>query len=76
MGAIFAGCVEQYGGISCEYGNVFRGLPTGLYTNSTAEECHYILENSRANIVVVGNEDQLKKICLVMIDLCYLKSKL
>jgi len=39
-----------------------RGLSTGIYTTSTAEECHHILENSRANIVVVEDQNQLNKI--------------
>ena len=41
---------------------IIRGLSAGIYTTSTAERCHYILNNSKADIVVVENQKQLDKI--------------
>ena len=38
------------------------GIPTGIYQTSSPEQCHYIAENSRANILVVEDADQLTKI--------------
>jgi len=39
-----------------------RGLSTGIYTTNSPEACHYILEDCKANIVVVENQKQLDKI--------------
>ena len=36
-------------------------IPGGIYTTSTAEQCHYIAEHSEANIVVVEDAEQLAK---------------
>ena len=41
---------------------IIRGLSTGIYTTNSPEACHYILENSKANIVVVEDQKQLDKI--------------
>ena len=38
------------------------GLSTGIYTTNSPEACYYILENCKANIVVVENQKQLDKI--------------
>ncbi|HEY2738805.1 MAG TPA: AMP-binding protein [Thermoanaerobaculia bacterium] len=35
------------------------GLPAGIYTNSTPEQCHYIAEHAEAAIAVVENEAHL-----------------
>ena len=35
------------------------GLPAGIYTNSTPEQCHYIAEHAEAAIAVVENETHL-----------------
>ena len=39
-----------------------RGLPTGIYTTSTAEECHFVANDCKANIIVVEDQNQLNKI--------------
>ena len=41
---------------------IIRGLSTGVYTTNSPEACYYILENCKANIVVVENQKQLDKI--------------
>ena len=41
---------------------IIRGLPTGIYTTNDPEACYYILENSKANIVVIEDQKQLDKI--------------
>ena len=41
---------------------IYRGLSTGIYTTNSPEACYYILENCKANIVVVENQKQLDKI--------------
>jgi len=46
---------------------MFRGVSTGLYTNSSPEDCHYFLEHSKAQIAVVENDYQMRKILLVMV---------
>ena len=42
--------------------HAYRGLSTGIYTTNSPEACYYILENCKANIVVVENQKQLDKI--------------
>ncbi|MCH7665704.1 MAG: AMP-binding protein [Acidobacteria bacterium] len=37
------------------------GTPAGIYTTSTAEQCHYITEHSEAAVAVVENSEQLEK---------------
>ncbi|MCP4204865.1 MAG: AMP-binding protein, partial [bacterium] len=37
------------------------GMPAGIYTTSTAEQCHYIAEHSEAAVAVVENAQQLEK---------------
>ena len=41
---------------------VHRGLPTGIYTTGKPEECQFIAEDCKANIIVVENQKQLAKI--------------
>ena len=40
------------------------GFATGIYQTNTAAACEYIARDSRANIVVVGDHDQLAKVLL------------
>jgi len=72
IGAVFAGYEVVL--VTQLATNVFtvRGLSTGIYTTNTPEACHYILENSRANIVMVENQKQLDKILAVMLACKYL----
>jgi long-subunit acyl-CoA synthetase (AMP-forming) len=37
------------------------GVPVGIYTTSSAEQCHYIAEHSDANVAVVEDAEQLAK---------------
>lgn len=39
-----------------------RGVGTGIYTTNSAEATFYCLERSRADIVVLEDENQLKKV--------------
>ena len=36
-------------------------VPTGIYPTSSSEQCHYISHHCKAQVVVVENEEQLKK---------------
>lgn len=58
-----------------EYADVkfCSGIAVGIYTTNTAEACHYVLENSRANIVVVEDDKQMDKIRAVWSRLPNLK---
>ncbi len=38
-----------------------QGLPAGIYTTSTAEQCHYIADHAEAAVAVVENQDYLEK---------------
>lgn len=37
------------------------GVPAGIYTTNSPEQCHYIAEHCEAQIAVVENEEQLAK---------------
>ena len=37
------------------------GLPAGVYTTNTAEQCHYIAEHAEAVVVIVENHDYLHR---------------
>ena len=50
------------------------GLATGIYPTNSAEACKYVLDNCRANIVVVEDETQLAKILAVRESLPFLKA--
>lgn len=54
--------------------NYFRGQIVGIYTTNSPEACHFILESSRSNIVVVDDEEQLEKILKVKDRLPHLKA--
>ena len=40
------------------------GFATGIYQTNTTAACEYIAQDSRANIVVVGDQEQLAKVLL------------
>ncbi|XP_059490029.1 long-chain-fatty-acid--CoA ligase ACSBG2 [Neocloeon triangulifer] len=50
------------------------GFAAGIYTTNSAEACLYCAENSRANIIVVEDDKQLKKILQVKSRLPHLKA--
>jgi long-subunit acyl-CoA synthetase (AMP-forming) len=37
------------------------GIPVGIYTTNTAEQCQYIAEHSDANVAIVDDREQLAK---------------
>ena len=41
------------------------GLSAGVYATNGPDACHYVLEHSKSNIVVVENQKQLDKILQV-----------
>lgn len=46
------------------------GLAAGIYTTNGPEACAYIIGHSKSTVVVVENEQQLKKILQVLSYLC------
>lgn len=42
-----------------------RGIIAGIYTTSSVEACFFYLQSSRAQIVVVDNDEQLEKVLAV-----------
>ncbi|KAG5679845.1 hypothetical protein PVAND_009382 [Polypedilum vanderplanki] len=50
------------------------GIITGIYTTNSPDACHHILESSKANIVVVDNDEQLQKILKIKDKLPNLKA--
>ncbi|XP_043986504.1 long-chain-fatty-acid--CoA ligase ACSBG2 isoform X1 [Gambusia affinis] len=50
------------------------GLAVGIYTTNSPEACHYVAENSKANIIVVENHKQLQKILQIEDKLPHLKA--
>uniref|UniRef100_A0A4W3KC00 Long-chain-fatty-acid--CoA ligase ACSBG2 n=1 Tax=Callorhinchus milii TaxID=7868 RepID=A0A4W3KC00_CALMI len=50
------------------------GLAVGIYTTNSPEACHYVAENSEANILVVENNKQLQKILQIQDQLPHLKA--
>lgn len=50
------------------------GISAGIYTTNSAEACLHVLENSRAQIVVVEDERQLEKIRSIKDQLPLLKA--
>lgn len=51
----------------------FSGISAGMYTTSSSEACLFICESSRANIVVVEDDKQLRKIIKIREKLPELK---
>jgi long-chain-fatty-acid--CoA ligase ACSBG len=41
---------------------MISGVGCGIYTTNTSEACEYILKDSKSQIVVVENQQQLDKI--------------
>ncbi|XP_065843145.1 long-chain-fatty-acid--CoA ligase ACSBG2-like [Oscarella lobularis] len=50
------------------------GLGTGIYTTNSPDACRHILEDSKANIVVVENDKQMQKILPMKSELSHLKA--
>ncbi len=53
---------------------VAGGLGTGIYTTNSPDAVRYVAEHSRANILVLENEDQLRKIESFQDDLEHLET--
>ena len=51
----------------CTYACVHRGLAVGIYTTSNPEDCHFVADNCKANVIVVENQIQLDKILEVSV---------
>jgi long-chain acyl-CoA synthetase len=49
------------------------GVPAGIYTTNSPQECKYIIEHSQARVVLVENENQWRKINEVREDIATLK---
>jgi long-chain acyl-CoA synthetase len=49
------------------------GVPAGIYTTNSPQECKYIIEHSQASVVLVENEYQWRKINEVREDIATLK---
>ena len=43
----------------------FRGLAVGIYTTNSPEACQFVVDDCKANVVVVENQKQLDKILKV-----------
>jgi long-subunit acyl-CoA synthetase (AMP-forming) len=50
------------------------GVPVGIYTTSTPEQCQYIAEHSDSNIAIVENAEQLAKFLQIREQLPQLKA--
>ncbi|XP_039629600.1 long-chain-fatty-acid--CoA ligase ACSBG1 [Polypterus senegalus] len=56
-------------------GAIFAGgISTGIYPTNSPEACHFVAEDSRANVIVVENQKQLEKILQVWDRLPHLKA--
>ncbi|XP_076863603.1 long-chain-fatty-acid--CoA ligase ACSBG1 isoform X2 [Brachyhypopomus gauderio] len=56
-------------------GAVFAGgLMTGIYATNSPEACYYVARDSRANVIVVENQNQLDKILQIKENLPHLKA--
>lgn len=53
---------------------IFRGFAVGIYATNNAEACEYVAKDSKANIIVVENHEQLKKILKIWDNLPDLKA--
>lgn len=51
-----------------------RGIATGIYTTNSSEACLHILQTSRANIVVVDDDNKLQVVQTIKPDLPELKA--
>lgn len=52
----------------------YRGFAVGIYATNNPEACKYVAQSSRCNVIVVENNQQLKKILEVWSDLPDLKA--
>lgn len=52
----------------------FSGIAAGIYTTNSPEACQHSAEISRANIIVVEDEQQLKKIMQIRANLPLVKA--
>lgn len=50
------------------------GVPAGIYTTNSPDQCRYVAEHSESNIAVVENEEQLEKFLQFREDLPQLKA--
>ncbi|XP_078054539.1 long-chain-fatty-acid--CoA ligase ACSBG2 isoform X1 [Mustelus asterias] len=50
------------------------GLAVGIYTTNSPEACHYVANDSEANILVVENNKQVQKILQIQDQLPHLKA--
>lgn len=50
------------------------GVPAGIYTTNSPEQCHYIAHHCEAQVVVVENAEQLAKFSQIRKDLPALKA--
>ncbi|XP_032887355.1 long-chain-fatty-acid--CoA ligase ACSBG2-like [Amblyraja radiata] len=50
------------------------GLAVGIYATNSADACKYVIDNCKANIVVVENNNQLQKIMEIRKRLSHLKA--
>lgn len=59
-----------------EFSSLFlhSGIITGIYTTNSSEACLHILESSRANIVIVDDDHQMKKIQQIKDKLSFVKA--
>ena len=46
---------------------IHRGVPAGIYETNNPEECHFVANGCKANVIVVENQEQLDKILKVSI---------
>jgi len=53
---------------------VAGGLAAGIYTTNSAEAVTYVLNHSRANVLVIENEEQVAKVAPIWEDLGELKA--
>ena len=53
---------------------ILSGVQTGIYTTNTPEACEHVINDSKSQIVVVENKDQLRKILKIKHNCKYLKS--
>ncbi len=54
--------------------NFHSGQIVGIYGTNSPEACHYILEHSSSNILVIDDEEQLEKILKIKDRLPHLKA--
>ena len=47
----------------------YRGVPTGIYETGDVDDCHFVANSCKANIIVVENQKQLDKILEVSIPI-------